>query len=172
MTTPAKTAEYLVPPGAMFISKNPIDSYKSQNLSTSVLLVAFQPKPHLGVGIIHVAMPDSKIMRVVDNPLKYVDLGLNLFLQAWDEQNYDLEQTSFSVIGGSQLFNFAGDASNMLNIGLRNVILVQTILAQKGLKISHKDTGGNRPRTAQIYVSPFKVEVSQPKDKAKVLVAE
>lgn len=171
-STPSKTAEYMVPPGTMHISRTLIDSFKSQNLATGVLLIAYQKAPVHGLGIIHMMMPDSKIMKVVDNPLKYVDTAIPLFIEAWKEQNFDIAKTVFTLVGGSQLFNFSGEASNMLNVGLRNVIVTQTLLNKEGASIRFKETGGNRPRTVQAFVSPFKVEVSQPKNQPQVLVSE
>lgn len=150
-----------VPPGMMFVSENPQDAFKTVQLASSIAILAICRKPLLA-GIIHILMPESHIVSSIDNPLKFGDTGIPMFLQELRRRELDFSRTAFLLVGGSQLFNFGGETSNMLNVGMRNIIMAQSILSQAGCKLSVKDTGGNRPRTLNVTVATGQVQVQIP----------
>ena len=150
-----------VPPGMMFISENPQDAFKTAQLASSIAILALCRKPLLA-GIVHILMPESHIVASVDNPLKYGDTGIPMFLQELRRREVDFSRTAFLLVGGSQLFQFGGDTSNMLNVGMRNIIMAQSILSQEGCKLAIKDTGGNRPRKLNVTVATGLVQVQIP----------
>ena len=150
-----------IPPGTMVFSQNPQDAFQTVYLASSMAIIVISRKPMI-TGILHFLMPESSIVSAVDNPLKFADLAIPLFMQELQRQEIDLSRCHLAVVGGSQLFNFGGDTSNMLNIGMRNVVITQSLLQQEGCRITHKDTGGNRPRNVTITVSTGQVQVTMP----------
>ena len=163
MTLPISTSskETLIGPGAMSISKNPTEVFKTTKLTTGLAIVAYQANP-MCAGILHLVMPESKIVSVVDNPLKYADTAIPEFLQKLDEIEFSLQKGIFLIAGGAQLFNFGGTTGNVLNVGLRNVIVSQAVMSKYQCNIIRTDTGGNRPRTIIVQLNDFKVSIEVP----------
>jgi chemotaxis protein CheD len=158
-----------VPPGTMVVSQNPQDAFKTVNLASSMAIIAISRKPMIA-GILHFLMPESHIVSAVDNPLKFADLSIPLFIQELRRQEMDFSRASVALIGGSQLFNFGGDMTNMLNVGMRNIVTAQSLLQQEGCRITHKETGGNRPRNVTITIATGQVDIVIPGHPATRLI--
>lgn len=161
VSTSSSHKEMLIGPGTMSVSRNATDVFKTTKLTTGLVIVAYQANP-LCAGVLHLVMPESKIVSVVDNPLKYADTAIPEFLTKLEDSEFSLEKGIFLIIGGSQLFNFGGTTGNVLNVGLRNVIVSQAVLAKHHCNVVRTDTGGNRPRTVTVHLNNFNIGIEVP----------
>jgi chemotaxis protein CheD len=154
--------ETIISAGQMYISKSSRELIKASRIATSIVVVVYDLSSHIG-GIIHMAMPDSKVAFTPgDSPNNYVDLALPPFIKELLSRGLSPLSASIKIIGGAQLFNFGGGSGNILNIGTRNAITVRTILTREGLQVEKTETGGNKPRTVLLDMHNGEVQVYSP----------
>lgn len=122
-------------------------------LGSCIGLVMYDPKCKIA-GMAHLVLPDSSIA-LQKNPQKdflpgkFVDSGVDYLLENMVKLGAVKENIIVSIAGGSQMFNL-GNNTNVLNIGLRNVIAVKAAIQKKNLKLHAQYTGGNKGRTMSV----------------------
>ena len=60
------------------------------------------------------------------------------------------EYITAKIAGGAQMFSFKEKASELLNIGERNVLATIETLKQHNIPVIAQDTGGNYGRTIEL----------------------
>ena len=139
------------------ISKTPGTVLVAPGLGSCIALAMYDPINKIA-GMAHVVLPDSSITRGDIIPCKYADTAvpelLNMMIQAGAKKH----SLIIKAAGGAQMFNIE-QGSNILNIGLRNIIAIKAALSKEGLNATSVDTGGNRGRTVRLEVTTGSVFV-------------
>lgn len=104
-------------------------------------------------GMVHIVLPDSEIStKEISLPGKYADKAVPDLLEKMMKLGAVRESIVVNITGGSQMFN-TEKGSNILNIGMRNIIATKTALSREKLTLRAQDTGGNKGRTMRLEVS-------------------
>lgn len=107
----------------------------------------------------HIILPNSAAgSRPNDNPLKYADRAVVAMVNELERAGGDRTNFVVRIAGGAQMLR-SGGASEIFNIGLRNVEQVRQELARLGLRITSEDVLGHQGRTMSIYPADGRVTV-------------
>lgn len=147
--------------GDLGATSTPGSGVKTFALGSCVAVVMYYPKLH-AVGMVHVALPESKI-----NPAKgqecpgyFADLGVPLLLK-------EMVRLGCPANGRGIIVKMAGGASVMthndtFNIGKRNILAVKKLLWGLGMGALAEDVGGNFSRTVEADADSGTVLVTSP----------
>lgn len=98
-------------------------------------------------GLSHVMLPQSEPTRSVENPGKYADTAVPLLIQRMAEIGASCGRLQSVLVGGAEMFSFAGRGLPQLRIGERNICAVQAVLQELGIPIAGQNVGGKQGRS-------------------------
>lgn len=143
--------------GEYAVSSDPADTLKTYALGSCVAVMAWDRVNKIA-GMIHVALPESKI-----NPAKaelkpgyFADTGVPLMLRDMKKKGADVRKLIIKLAGGSSIM----DANRKFDIGKRNVIAIKRFLWKNGLGVVKEDVGGEISRTVAMEVGTGEVVLS------------
>ncbi|MFH1139506.1 MAG: chemotaxis protein CheD [Pseudomonadota bacterium] len=132
-------------------SKTPGDVVKTMALGSCVGIVLLYPG-NKTVGMVHVALPESKISleRAKERPGYFADTGLPLLFKQMMALGCGKEARGYVVklVGGAQVM----DAQGAFNIGKRNILAIKKLLWRHGMGPVAEDIGGSISRTVAVEV--------------------
>lgn len=102
------------------------------------------------VGLAHCMLPDSTQSKNVTNIAKFVDTAIDALVANMVALGANRSKIVAKLAGGAQMFNFS-QSSDLMKIGLRNVIAAKEKLEQLKIPLISEDTGGNYGRTILLY---------------------
>jgi chemotaxis protein CheD len=143
--------------GEIHTSKIPGTTITAPGLGSCIALIMYDPNIK-AAGMAHVVLPDSTSAKHNSMPGKYADTAVPELLNSMISLGAKKNNLIIKATGGAQMFNLE-KGSNILNIGMRNIVAIKALLSQMGLTIKAADTGGNRGRTVKIDVATGYVTV-------------
>jgi len=144
--------------GELHVSKSPDVVLIAPGLGSCIGLIMYDPIAKIG-GMAHVVLPDSANAKSNNVLLgKYADTAIPGLLNSLLKIGAKKSNIMVIMAGGAQMFNL-DKGSNILNIGMRNVIAVKAALSKEKLNVKSSDTGGNTGRTLRIEISTGKAYV-------------
>ena len=142
-------------------SNKPADTIKTYALGSCVAAVLMCPKTRT-IGMIHVALPDSKInpTKAKQQPGFFADTGLPLLIKEMAKSGCHPKGKGLVVklAGGAQIM----DPNNTFNIGKRNALAVKKALWNLGLGAVAEDLGKNHSRTVSVSLETGEIILSSP----------
>jgi chemotaxis protein CheD len=143
--------------GEYKISDNPYDTLKTFSLGSCVAVIIYDKVKKIA-GLIHIAMPESKIdpERAESRPAYYVDTGLPLLIEAMKKKGAERKNVWIKLAGGAGTM----DKTGKFNIGNRNLIAVKRYLWKCAMGPINEDTGGDTIRTVTVSVATGEVTIS------------
>ncbi|HDQ13438.1 MAG TPA: chemotaxis protein CheD [Sediminispirochaeta sp.] len=143
--------------GEWQVSNRPEDELKTYALGSCVAVLAYDPKNRVA-GLIHVALPDSKVNQ--DKALKlpgyFADTGLPVLFEEMQKKGAAKKNIKVKLTGGSSIM----DQNRHFDIGRRNTIAIKRYLWKNGYGVVKEDTGGNSSRTVSFKVGDGTILVS------------
>jgi chemotaxis protein CheD len=143
--------------GEWAVSDSSEDLLKTYALGSCVAVLIFDTKLRIA-GMIHIALPDSKVdgERARSLPGYFADTGLPIMIE---------EMKKRGALRGSVWVKLAGGASVMdpggfFDIGKRNILAAKRILWGSSLGPVAEDTGGNLSRTVSLSVLDGETTIS------------
>lgn len=134
---------------------------KTYALGSCVAVVLLDPHTRT-VGMIHIALPDSKInpAKVKERPGYFADTGLPQLLEKMKAVSGNGNTRSYVVklAGGASIM----DPNDTFNIGKRNVLAAKKILWAHGMGAVAEDVGANYSRTVSVSVDTGEIILSCP----------
>lgn len=97
-------------------------------------------------GLSHVLLPDSGIVKTLDNPMKYADTALVALLREMERAGASRTRLTAKIAGGAKMFATTGTS-----VGERNIAAVKNELSRLGICILAEDTGSNYGRTLEFH---------------------
>lgn len=94
----------------------------------------------------HIMLPSSEQAKNAENKAKFADSAIEVVLDEMLKNGANRSRLQAKIAGGAQMFKFSGE-SDIMKIGERNAIAVETNLNKHKIPILAKDTGGNYGRT-------------------------
>ena len=132
--------------GEMVMSSSPDAHLVAYGLGSCIALAVWDPRIKVG-GLAHFMLPNGPANN--SSPVKFIDTGLDTFLQAMEAKGAVLTRSSFKAAGAAAMLTVGGG----LAIGKRNAEMMESALAERGLTITATSLGGNAGRTVQLEVS-------------------
>ncbi len=117
-------------------------------LGSCVGIALYDPGRRI-VGLAHIMLPFSTQARNNTNIAKFADTATVKLVEDMVRLGAQKAQIVAKLAGGAQMFSFS-DASDMMRIGLRNVIASKQVLESLKIPLIAQDTGGNYGRTIEI----------------------
>ncbi len=97
-------------------------------------------------GLLHVMLPDSKMIRDNQKKAKFADTGLELLINELNLIGVRTNALKAKIAGGAQMFEFSSK-SQLGSIGKQNIEAVKRILSENKIPIVSEDVGNNYGRT-------------------------
>ncbi len=133
------------------------DILKTYALSSCVAVVAYSRKNRI-LGMVHIALPNSAIMRdrIITGPAYYADTGVPLLIREMCLVHGCIkDELEISVFGGAESIN----SDDVFNIGKKNLEMVEAMLEQMELTVCCSDTGRCLSRSVEADVATGVVKV-------------
>lgn len=129
------------------------------SLGSCLGISIYDPVKKIG-GLLHIMLPDSTIdaAKAAASPYMFVDTGVPRLFQAVCNLGAERRRLVIRVAGGAQFL----DPGGVFNIGERNQIAFNRLLAQNGYTIHAKDVGGVSSRTVRLELATGKFTVRCP----------
>lgn len=145
--------------GDLGYSKVPGEVVKTLALGSCVAVVLLHPQARM-VGMIHVALPESKIdpKKGQEKPGYFADTGIPFLIDQMKKAGCNGADKSFIVklAGGACVM----DPNNTFNIGKRNLIAIKNILWSRGMGAVAEHVGGHISRNVEVDVNTGKVIIT------------
>jgi chemotaxis protein CheD len=143
--------------GEYAISDKHHETLKTYALGSCVACIAYDKIKKIA-GLIHVALPDSEIIKEKSLilPGYFADTGISIFLKKMSEKGAEIKNISVKLVGGANVLN----TDNNFDIGNRNAAAIKKILRGYHLTVEAEDIGGSIARTCGIKVEDGLVIVS------------
>jgi len=147
--------------GHIATSNSPETRIKTYALGSCVAVVLLCPESR-GVGMIHIALADSSVnkSKAAQLPGYFADTGFPELLKKMALMNNGriCPRMWAKIAGGASMIQ----ASDVFNIGRRNIEQVKKLLAATNIPIKGEDTGGSISRTVSASIDTGEVELSSP----------
>jgi chemotaxis protein CheD len=95
------------------------------------------------------------------SPARFADTAVPLLLEEVARLGAVRASLEAALVGGAQMFSFAGGKAGSLDVGQRNEQATRTALRAAGIRVSAADTSGNKGRTIRVYVGTGVVTVRE-----------
>ena len=94
----------------------------------------------------HIMLPSSQEAENPGNQAKYADTAIIAALAALKAMGANTNRLVAKIAGGAQMFQFIGE-NDILKIGERNALAVESNLEKHKIRLLNKDIGGHSGRT-------------------------
>jgi len=143
--------------GEWKVSRKADDELKTYALGSCVAVCAYDPSNQVA-GLIHIALPDSKVNseKAKKLPGYFADTGLPKLFEDMVKKGADKKNIKVKLAGGSSIM----DQNRHFDIGRRNTIAIKRYLWKNGFGVIKEDTGGNSSRTVGFKVADGAIVVS------------
>ena len=143
----------------MVVSNDSSAEIVTYSLGSCLGITIYDPVKKIG-GMLHIMLPDSTIdpAKAVSMPYMFVDTGVPRLFRGAYNLGAERSRLLVKVAGGAQLLDHQG----IFNIGSRNLIALEQLLAVNGLKAHAADVGGLSSRTMRLDLTTGNVTVKTP----------
>jgi chemotaxis protein CheD len=132
--------------------------FTCMGLGSCVGLVALDPDSNVS-GIAHFMLPESLPNKLVDQPGKFVDTGMEHLIAEMESMGASREHINVAIFGGAQVMHTSRSLGEWAQIGERNVKSAKHHSERLGLNVVAEDTGGCMVRTVQFYAESGLVRI-------------
>jgi len=126
-------------------------------LGSCIAVILYDPVNKIG-GMIHYMLPLSKTSpeKAKIRPAMFADTGIPLLFQKMYKYGCKKENLIVKVAGGGKLWEDKGT----FEIGKRNYTVLRKIFWKNSVMIDAEDVGGNKSRTARLYLNDGRATIS------------
>lgn len=142
------SSQCIVRMGEMVVTDHPESMLTALGLGSCIGICLYDPYAKIS-GMAHVVLPKA-VGRVETMPAKSMEIAFPNLLKAMKDAGAQQYRLKLVLAGGAQLFTF-NNASNHMDIGVRNISAAMDILNDLHIKPVITDVGGTVGRTVSIY---------------------
>jgi chemotaxis protein CheD len=135
------------------------DVLVSVGLGSCIGLALVDPARGVG-GLAHILLPESS-EGTGCNAAKFADTAVPALAELVGALGGVRSKLRAVLVGGAQMFSFAGRAGSPLDIGARNEQSTRSALERLGVRVGAAATAGSTGRTIRVYVGEGKVTVKE-----------
>ncbi len=118
-------------------------------LGSCIGICLYDPKRKI-VGMAHIMLPSSELVRTGMNRAKFADTCIPDLLDGMRDAGADLRVLTAKIAGGAQMFAYTA-SNDIIRVGARNAEATRDILGKYRIPILADDTGGNYGRTIEFF---------------------
>ena len=122
------------------------DKLTTLGLGSCVGIVLYDTSTKIS-GMVHIMLPDSTKIRNNSNQAKFADTGITSLHQLMIQKGANAKHIVAKIAGGSMMFSFGADTSELMRVGERNITATKEHLHNMKIRIVAQDTGMNYGRT-------------------------
>lgn len=137
-------AHYLYPGKLVAFSE---ETQISTLLGSCVAVAIHDPQARVG-GLNHYLLPDN-IPGEVPSP-RYGEFAIPELIRQVEALGGSRKRMVAKLYGGANVLTMASSMSGSMAIGQRNIDIAEKLLAKEGIKIIHKEVGGEKARTIMV----------------------
>lgn len=126
-------------------------------LGSCVALCAYDPVTRVG-GMAHIVLPNSDGVPGRQHP-KFADVAVARLLADMETAGAPTRRLNLRMSGGAEM-SIAPGLGTIFKTGERNIQATIDLLAERGLKVSGWDIGGDKGRSVRMYIDTGKVIVA------------
>jgi chemotaxis protein CheD len=128
----------------------------THGLGSCIAVLTYDPVTKIA-GMLHFQLPTSTLSpeRAKESPGTFADTGIPLLFERMYALGAKKANIQVKVAGGG---NFHGD-SGTFDIGKRNYTMMRKIFWKAQVLITAEDCGGNRSRTARLFVDTGQITI-------------
>jgi chemotaxis protein CheD len=143
--------------GEWAVSGDAAETLKTYALGSCVAVLIFDTRLSIA-GMIHIALPDSKVdaQRARELPGYFADTGLPVMIEEMKKRGAVRANVWVKLAGGASVM----DPNGLFDIGKRNILASKRILWGSSLGPVAEDTGGTISRTVSIAVASGETTIS------------
>lgn len=126
-------------------------------LGSCIAVMVYDPVVRVG-GMIHFMLPFSKTApeKAAERPAMFCDTGVPILFESMYRLGAKKENIIVRIAGGGKLWEDSGT----FDIGRRNYTALRKLFWINNVIITAEDVGGNKSRTARLYLSDGRVTIS------------
>jgi len=142
--------------GDTLVSKELCSTLKTYALGSCVAVMAWDKKLKIG-GLIHVALPDSKIdpEKARIKPGYFADTGIPDLFAKLEKMGAKKENIQVKIAGGAETVQVI----HAMQIGKKNTEACKRILEELDINIDAENTAGKDPRTVELSINDGSCEI-------------
>ena len=137
------------------ISEAP-DILATLGLGSCVAVALYDRSRKIG-GMAHIMLPDSKEFDDCNSPYRYADTAISALLEELNAKESRREDLVAKICGGSQMFSH--NENSKPSVGEQNISAVKNILDKKQISVIGEDSGGNKGRSIEFFLSTGKLVI-------------
>jgi chemotaxis protein CheD len=143
--------------GEYYISNKPDDLIKTYALGSCVAVIVYDRVKKIA-GLIHIALPDSRVSpeKTKKLPGYFADTGLPLLFTEMGHMGADRDNSYIKMAGGATVI----DHYEKFDIGKRNILAVKKILWKNKLGVIAEDVEGDKPRTVSVSIDTGEIIIT------------
>ncbi len=145
-----------VPIGGLEVTADRDTTLITHGLGSCIAVMTYDPIVKVA-GMLHFQLPTSTLSpeRAKESPGTFADTGIPLLFERMYALGSKKGNIQVKVAGGG---NFHGD-SGTFDIGKRNYTMMRKIFWKAQVLIAAEDCGGNRSRTARLFVDTGQITI-------------
>ena len=158
-------SQLIVGIGDYKVSNGSEDIIKTYALGSCVAVIIYDKKLRIA-GMIHIALPDSKIdqEKARNKPAYFADTGLSFLIEEMKKLGVLKENIWIKMVGGANVMQ----KEFTFDIGKRNILAIKKILWKQSLRVIASDVGGSISRTVSVGVQDGEIEITSGKETWKL----
>lgn len=143
--------------GDVCVTDDTTKSLASYGLGSCISVCIYDPVAKVG-GMAHIVLPVSNPSAPGPPSTKYADVAIPALLQQLLQHGASKRRLIVKIIGGARMIQAAG-FDDTIEMGVRNLAMVEKTLAAEGLTIEAADTGGHQGRSVWLHMDSCRVMV-------------
>jgi chemotaxis protein CheD len=145
-----------VPIGGLEVTSDGGATLITHGLGSCIAVLTYDPAVKVA-GMLHFQLPTSTLSpeRARESPGTFADTGIPLLFERMYALGAKKPSIQVKVAGGG---NFHGD-NGTFDIGKRNYTMMRKIFWKAQVLVAKEDCGGNRSRTARLFVDSGQVTI-------------
>ena len=150
--------KYSVGVGELRVSRDTNDTLIAFGLGSCLGVVVYDPVARVG-GMLHAMLPLASLdpEKAKRNVAMFVDTGVPTLFRSCYEYGALKYRMTVKVVGGATIA--IAEDNDLFQIGRKNILVLQKLLQQNGIKVHASDTGGRVSRTVTLTISNGDVHI-------------
>ncbi|MBN2238694.1 MAG: chemotaxis protein CheD [Dehalococcoidales bacterium] len=153
--------------GEYFVSRDPQTSLACFGLGSCICVCSHDPVSKVS-GMVHIVLPKSRAGLEDRTATKYADVAIPVLFDEMKQMGAFQSRMITKVAGGAKMIR-SYDDNDAFEMGLRNLQMVENLLAERNIKITSQDTGGTQGRSVWMFINTGKVFVKTAGGEAREL---
>jgi chemotaxis protein CheD len=135
---------------AAFMVARPPDKLAVYGIGSCVVLALWDPEAQIA-GLAHAMLPTAAAQPGGEaQPAKFCDTAVGALVEAMEAAGAQRGRCTARLVGGANMFSFAGKEQGPWTLGERNLFTARETLKSYGIPLHGEDAGGDKGRSLEL----------------------